>query len=316
MNLIIVESPTKARTLSRFLGGDYKVEATMGHIKDLPKNKVSVDVENDFKPNYVVVAKREESIKKIKDGALHAKLIYIATDPDREGEAIAQHVKEILSEQATKRLSQKGKNTLITKSLNHSITRIVFHEITKEALEEALKNPRSINKNLVNAQIARRVLDRLVGYNLSPLLWKKVRRGLSAGRVQSVAVRLIVEREREIGAFKPVEYWEIFADVASSTPEVKGVHTSGVFVVQLIKVGEKKAEVKDGKTAKEIVDDLEKSKYNNFNYDTSWCKAIRVVCEKDNEYCTKTLRGRVNNLSQNRFCKFSIKCSCKSEGIY
>ena len=261
MNLIIVESPTKARTLSRFLGGDYKVEATMGHIKDLPKNKVSVDVENDFKPNYVVVAKREESIKKIKDGALHAKLIYIATDPDREGEAIAQHVKEILSEQATKRLSQKGKNTLITKSLNHSITRIVFHEITKEALEEALKNPRSINKNLVNAQIARRVLDRLVGYNLSPLLWKKVRRGLSAGRVQSVAVRLIVEREREIGAFKPVEYWEIFADVASSTPEVKGVHTSGVFVVQLIKVGEKKAEVKDGKTAKEIVDDLEKSKY-------------------------------------------------------
>jgi DNA topoisomerase-1 len=248
MNLIIVESPTKARTLSRFLGKEYSVEATMGHIKDLPKSKLSIDIENNFKPQYEMIAKRKETIEKLKEESRKAKLIYIATDPDREGEAIAKHVEEVLS--------IKGKFSIHKDQLK----RIVFHEITKEAVTEALKNPRGIDKNLVDAQIARRVLDRLVGYKLSPLLWKKVRRGLSAGRVQSVTVRLIVEREREIEKFKPVEYWEIYVEVEKQ----KGTGEKGKndrFVVGLIKIGDKKAEVKNAKDAESIVTDLEKSDY-------------------------------------------------------
>src|SRR3990172_565444 len=198
MDLIIVESPTKARTLSRFLGKDYSVEATMGHIKDLPKSELAVDVDNNFKPKYLALEKKGETIKEIKKADEKASSIFLATDPDREGEAIAQHVKEILTEHKAL-------------SADH-LKRIAFHEITKEAVETAIKNPREVYKHLVDAQIARRVLDRLVGYKLSPLLWKKVRRGLSAGRVQSVTVRLIVEREKEIEAFKAEEYWEIFVD--------------------------------------------------------------------------------------------------------
>jgi DNA topoisomerase-1 len=190
MQLIIVESPTKARTLGKFLGKDYEVKATMGHIKDLPKSKLGVDIENNFKPDFVEVEKRSATIKELKSLAKKANAIFIASDPDREGEAIAEHVFEIIQNKNAKRIS--------------------FHEITKEAVEEAISNPREIDENLVDAQIARRVLDRLVGYKLSPLLWKKVRRGLSAGRVQSVAVRLIVEKEREIEKFKSDEYWEIF----------------------------------------------------------------------------------------------------------
>src|SRR4030042_4234416 len=201
MVLIIVESPTKATTLSRFLGKDYSVEATMGHIKDLPKSELGIDLKNNFKPQYLIIAKREGTIKKIKSEAKKAKEIFLATDPDREGEAISAHVKEVL---------------LDAKIKEEKIKRIVFHEITQEAVEEAIKNPRKVDIHLVNAQVARRVLDRLVGYKLSPLLWRKVRRGLSAGRVQSVAVRLIVEREREIAAFKQEEYWEIYCQVKSS----------------------------------------------------------------------------------------------------
>jgi DNA topoisomerase-1 len=230
MNLIIVESPTKAKTLGRFLGSDYEVEATMGHIKDLPKSTLGVDIENNFKPDYVDVVKRADTIKMLKAKSAKAKITYIASDPDREGEAIASHVKEILN----------GKE---------KIERITFHEITKEAVEEALKSPRDIDKNLVDAQTARRVLDRLVGYKLSPLLWKKVRRGLSAGRVQSVAVRLIVEKEREIEKFKPEEYWEIYVTV-------KKVKNTAKFLVRLVS-----EEVKDEKTAKKITDDLEKAAY-------------------------------------------------------
>lgn len=229
MQLIIVESPTKARTLSRFLGSDYNVEATTGHIKDLPKSKLGIDIEHNFAPEYIEVAKREDTIKVIKSKSKKAKGIFIATDPDREGEAIAAHVKEIID--------GKGK-----------VERIAFHEITKEAVEEAIKNPREIDFDLVDAQIARRVLDRLVGYKLSPLLWKKVRRGLSAGRVQSVAVRLIVEKEREIEKFKPVEFWEIAAIV--ETPK------SEKFEVMLVKDN-----VSDKKTADKIISDLKKAKY-------------------------------------------------------
>ena len=235
MQLIIVESPTKARTLSRFLGKDYSIEATMGHIRDLPKSKLGIDIKKNFKPEYTFIEKRKDAVAKIKMAAKKAKEIYLATDPDREGEAISYHIKETLG---------KGK-----------ISRIVFHEITKEAVEAAIAKPRDIDKNLVDAQIARRVLDRLVGYKLSPLLWKKIRRGLSAGRVQTVAVRLIVEREREIEKFKPVEYWEIFCEVK---PEGAGER---VFTVRLVGTKDEKLEVKNAKAAGPIVYHLKKSKY-------------------------------------------------------
>jgi len=231
MDLVIVESPTKAKTLGRFLGAGYEVEATMGHIKDLPKSKLGITVENDFKPDFEEVEKKLDIIGKIKSEGKKAKIIYLATDPDREGEAIAQHVSEILRAGA-------------------KIKRVAFHEITKEAVESAIASPRGIDKNLVDAQIARRVLDRLVGYKLSPLLWKKVRIGLSAGRVQSVAVRLIVEKEREIKAFKSEEYWEIFSTV-------KELKNKKEFTIQL--TGQ---DVKNKQTADRITDELGKAKYS------------------------------------------------------
>lgn len=193
MDLIVVESPTKAKTLAKFLGSGYKIEASMGHIRDLPEKKLGIDVEHDFKPTYVQTAKQKERLKGIKAQSDLAENIYLATDPDREGEAIAWHIATLLK----------------SKTTNPKFQRVTFHEITKSAIENALKHPGKIDERLVDAQQARRFLDRLVGYKLSPLLWKKIRKGLSAGRVQSVAVRLIVEREREILAFKPQEYWEI-----------------------------------------------------------------------------------------------------------
>ena len=216
----------------------------MGHIKDLPKSTLGVDIENDFAPEYVELAKKKEAIKKLMDAAKNAQMVFLATDPDREGEAIASHVKGVLA----------NSKLQIT---NDKLRRIVFHEITKEAVDAALKNPRGIDGHLVDAQTARRVLDRLVGYKLSPLLWRKVRRGLSAGRVQSVAVRLIVEREREIGAFTAEEYWEIYCKVKSQKPKVK----SEGFDVHLIKIDEKKAEIKNKDQADKVAHDLEKADY-------------------------------------------------------
>ncbi len=248
MNLIVVESPTKARTLSAFLGKEFLIQATGGHIKDLPKSKLAIDIENGFTPEYVLVSRNKELIKKIKENAEKSQSIYLATDPDREGEAIAKHVEEIL-------LDSKKK---VDKT---RLSRIVFHEITKNAVEEALRNPRQIDLKLVDAQIARRVLDRLVGYKLSPLLWRKIRRGLSAGRVQSVAVRLIVEREREIQNFVPVEYWDIFSKVRAKNSRL----ASDSFIVQLYKIDGKKAVVSNGDKAKEVVDDLEKASYMVFD---------------------------------------------------
>ena len=195
MNLVIVESPTKAKTITKFLGKDYKIESSFGHIRDLPKSKMGVDTENDFQPEYAIPDKAKKNLSKLKELAKKADNIILATDEDREGEAIAWHLAEALKIKAS------------------DAQRIVFHEITKTAIQEALKNPRKINMDLVDAQQARRILDRLVGYELSPFLWKKVARGLSAGRVQSVAVRLIVEREREIKAFKPEEYWTVDVDL-------------------------------------------------------------------------------------------------------
>lgn len=239
MNLVIVESPTKARTLSRFLGEDFSVEATMGHIKDLPKSKLGVDIEKNFKPTYKLLPKKEKGVKKIKKGAKKADIVLLATDPDREGEAIAEHVMEILEDE---KISKK------------KLKRIVFHEITKSAVNSSMDNPRRIDENLVDAQTARRVLDRLVGYKLSPLLWKKVRRGLSAGRVQSVAVRLIVEKERGREAFDPEEYWDIFCDV-------KKLDKEKPFEIKLLKIAGEKAEVGNEKESNKVVEDLEKAKY-------------------------------------------------------
>ena len=198
-NLVIVESPTKARTISRFLGEDYEVIASMGHIYDLPKSKLGVDVEKDFAPDYELIKTKKKTIDEIKKISKSAERIIMATDLDREGEAIAYHIAQNIG--------------------SKDIDRIVFHEITKEAIEEALSNPKKINKDLVDAQTARRVLDRLVGYKLSPILWQKVRRGLSAGRVQSVALRLIVEREREIEKFKKTPYYTILITLKKDSTE-------------------------------------------------------------------------------------------------
>ena len=211
MDLIIVESPTKAKTISKFLGRQYIVESSFGHVRDLPKSEMGVDTEHDFKPKYVVPTKSKKTITKLKQLAKQAGEVILASDEDREGEAIAWHLSEALGLDATK------------------AKRIVFHEITKSAIEDALQHPRQIDPQLVDAQQARRILDRLVGYELSPFLWKKVAKGLSAGRVQSVAVRLIVEREREIQKFKTEEYWTI---TGQFTPD----NQDQPFAAQLAKV--------------------------------------------------------------------------------
>src|SRR5881296_174418 len=198
--LVVVESPAKAKTINKYLGRDFKVVASMGHIRDLPKSKLGVDVENDFAEEYESIATRKKIIKELKDAAKEATDIYVATDPDREGEAIGWHLTQELA----------GKK--------RKILRLTFNEITKKAVQDAMKHPRAIDEKMVAAQRARRVLDRLVGYKLSPLLWDKVRRGLSAGRVQSVAVRIICEREREIRAFTPEEYWTVEARLEAGEP--------------------------------------------------------------------------------------------------
>jgi DNA topoisomerase-1 len=191
--LVIVESPAKAKTINRYLGDGYVVKASVGHVRDLPKSKLGIDVDKDFEPQYLTIRGKKDIIKELKTAAEKAKVVYLAPDPDREGEAIAWHLKEALNLEGDR------------------AKRVTFNEITKKAIQHAFEHPREIETNLVNAQQARRMLDRLVGYKLSPLLWKKVFRGLSAGRVQSVALRLIVEREREIMAFKPQEYWSVTA---------------------------------------------------------------------------------------------------------
>ncbi len=247
--LIIVESPTKARTISRFLGGQFLVEASMGHVRDLPKSKLSIDVDHDFEPTYVIPPKAKEVVTKLKKQAQEAPSIILATDEDREGEAISWHLVQALG---------LGKEKDIANGLKDKrIQRIVFHEITKSAIEEALKNPRDLDLRLVDAQQARRVLDRLVGYELSPFLWKKIRFGLSAGRVQSVAVRLVVEREREIRNFKQEEYWSIEAQLSKQ-------QDSKIFTAKLHKIGDKtvgKMDITAEVDAKKIVADLNGAEY-------------------------------------------------------
>ena len=247
MNLVIVESPTKAKTIEKFLGPGYRVLSSYGHVRNLPKSKLGIDTENDFKPQYIIIPKSRKVISLLKAEAKKSESVILATDEDREGEAIAWHISQVLDLNGEK-----------------SYQRIVFHEITKKAIEEALKNPRKINTNLVEAQQTRRVLDRIVGYKLSPFLWEKVARGLSAGRVQSVAVRLISEREREIQAFAPQEYWTITVLLCKTAKQ----KTKKEFEATLVKInGESvpKPGIESNKEADKILKDLKGAEYNVIN---------------------------------------------------
>ncbi|MDE3137239.1 MAG: type I DNA topoisomerase, partial [Acidobacteriota bacterium] len=216
-SLVIVESPTKAKTINKYLGRDYTVKASLGHVKDLPKRDLGIEVEDQsFEPTYEIIPGKTKVLNEIKGAAKTADAIYLAADPDREGEAISAHLAQILKEtlkrgNGHKEPAGKTKKAKAAPRGTKPILRVLFHEITQKGIREAFQHPSEINEHLVDAQQARRVLDRLVGYQISPLLWDKVRRGLSAGRVQTVALRLIVEREREIRAFVPKEYWSIHA---------------------------------------------------------------------------------------------------------
>jgi len=236
-NLVIVESPAKAKTISKFLGKEYTVKASMGHVRDLPKSKIGIDVEHNFEPTYMIPADKKKVITELKSYIKKDTHLYLATDEDREGEAIGWHLLKALNVNEKK----------------NEVKRIVFHEITEGAIKEALENPRKLDDDLVDAQQARRVLDRLVGYELSPLLWKKIRYGLSAGRVQSVAVRLIVDREREIRAFKPDEYWSIIGDFLKGDEK---------FQAELTKYKGKELKMGSGKDAKKVLDAIKGADYD------------------------------------------------------
>lgn len=231
--LVIVESPSKAKTIGKFLGRSYKVVASLGHVRDLPKSRMGVDIENDYQPDYISIRGKGDVIKELRKDAKNAKAVYLASDPDREGEAIAWHVSNIL------KLDDSEKN------------RVTFNEITKDAVKEAFNEPRTINMDLVDAQQARRVLDRLVGYSISPILWKKVKKGLSAGRVQSVALNLIIQRENEIRNFKPEEYWTIDAEFK---------HNREKFKVAFFGENGKKVSLKNNDDVQRILGKLDKNK--------------------------------------------------------
>jgi len=237
-NLVIVESPAKAKTLSKYLGRDFQVKASVGHIVDLPKSKLGVEIAKGFEPEYQIIHGKGKIVTELKQAAKNKENIYLAPDPDREGEAIAWHIAERIRDK-----TNRGK-----------IHRVMFNEITKRAVQEAIKNPQDLDQNLYEAQQTRRILDRLVGYQISPLLWKKVRRGLSAGRVQSVAVRIICEREREIQAFVPVEYWSITAQLEGENPPS--------FSARLARIGDQRLDpekfrVENEQQAKDLVDRLQ-----------------------------------------------------------
>ncbi|RAS93654.1 DNA topoisomerase I, partial [Bacillus cereus] len=233
--LVIVESPSKAKTIEKYLGKKYKVVASMGHVRDLPKSQMGIEVKNNFTPKYITIRGKGPVLKDLKSAAKKAKKVYLAADPDREGEAIAWHLANTLNVDV------------------ESDCRVVFNEITKDAIKESFKHPRAINMNLVDAQQARRILDRLVGYNISPLLWKKVKKGLSAGRVQSVAVRLIIEREREIQSFEPEEFWTI------KTEFVKGKDT---FEASFYGVDGEKVQLTNETQVNEIIERLKDNAFS------------------------------------------------------
>src|SRR5262245_1021130 len=231
-SLVVVESPAKAKTINKYLGSDYVVKASIGHIKDLPKSKLGVDEEKDFEPHYTIIRGKADLVKELRKAASAAKSIYLAADPDREGEAISFHLSEELGD---------GKPTY----------RVILNEITKDEVKRAFENPTEIDQKKVQAQQARRILDRLVGYKISPLLWQKVKRGLSAGRVQSIALRLICDREKEIQAFVPEEYWTLNAFLEGSEPPI--------FSAKLVRIDGKKAEVPNQEASDKILADLDRA---------------------------------------------------------
>ncbi len=239
-HLVIVESPSKAKTIGKFLGSKYRVVASVGHVRDLPKSKLGIDKDNNFEPNYINIRGKGDVIKELKKEASKADKVYLATDPDREGEAISWHIAHILD------LPEDAEN------------RIQFNEITKEAIKNAVKNPRQLDKRLIDAQQARRVLDRLVGYEISPLLWRKIRRGLSAGRVQSAALKVICEREKEIKAFIPQEYWTVTAEFNKK----EGSEKSKIFPAKLIEKNGKKIPLDNKEAADKVLADLKKNDYS------------------------------------------------------
>ncbi|MDQ3008065.1 MAG: type I DNA topoisomerase [bacterium] len=269
MHLVIVESPTKARKLSEYLDRrEYTIEASVGHVRDLPKKKLGIDLENNFEPTYEVDIEKKKVVARLRELAEDAESIVLATDPDREGEAIAWHIQQLLTEKTAGKKTKKDAATLPEKIF----VRSTFHEITKRAVLEAIAHPQKLNMQLVDAQQARRVVDRLVGYQVSPVLWKKVRRGLSAGRVQSVALRMIVEREREIEAFKPEEFWEV--DVAlntAATAKVAKIFTNGkavavlppsILLARVVEVAGSKYEPKQEADVTDVVVDLKAAVYS------------------------------------------------------
>lgn len=241
-NLVIVESPSKAKTIGKFLGSKYKVIASVGHLRDLPKSRIGIDIENEFEPQYISIRGKGDIIKELKKEAKKANKVYLATDPDREGEAISWHIANLLNIDLQEEC------------------RIVFNEITKTAIQKAIKNPRKIDLKLVDAQQARRVLDRLVGYQISPLLWRKLQRGLSAGRVQSAALRMICDREDAIKEFVADEYWNIVATLSKETGDKK-IKEKNKFDAKLVKISGEKSVVTNEKSAKTIEKELAKGDY-------------------------------------------------------
>ncbi|NLM83398.1 MAG: type I DNA topoisomerase, partial [Clostridiales bacterium] len=235
-DLVIVESPSKAKTISKYLGSQFTVKASMGHLRDLPKSKLGVDIENGFEPVYQPVKGREETINELKKAAQNSDKVYLATDPDREGEAISWHLKELLNLSDERAL------------------RVTFNELTKKVVQESIMHPRPIDQDLVNAQQARRILDRIVGYKLSPFLWKKIKRGLSAGRVQSATMRMVVDREEEIRAFVPEEYWLLSVDIVRE-------EKPGRFAANYYGFGGKKAELKTAGDVQAVVDAVSKEPF-------------------------------------------------------
>lgn len=279
-NLVIVESATKVNTISKFLGKNYKVEASIGHVRDLPKSQLGIDVEHDYDPKYITIRGKGELLQKLRKEAKSAKCIYLATDPDREGEAISWHLYHAL------KLEDK------------KVYRITFNEITEQAVKEAIKHPREVNMDLVDAQQARRVLDRLVGYKISPILWKKIRKGLSAGRVQSVTLRLICDREKEIQEFIEQEYWSI--EALFKQGKTKG------FEAKLDKIDQQKVDIRSEKEAQAIVTACENRPFEVVStkvservknpvlpFTTSTMQqevqALRILYSKDDEHCSATL---------------------------
>ena len=262
-NLVIVESPAKAKTIGKYLGPGYQVKASMGHVRDLPKSKLGVDLDS-FEPDYQNIKAKEETIAELRKAAKASEKVYLATDPDREGEAISWHLQSVLDVPEDK------------------TCRVTFNEITRKVVADSIAHPRQIDQNLVDAQQARRVLDRIVGYQLSPLLWKKIRRGLSAGRVQSVATRLVVEREDEIRAFQPKEYWSITADLSRIAPNVGG------FKADYYGQG-KKAELGSAEEVEQVVQAVEHAPFTE--YDPPAYHVHRPAALRRGGYCRGRHRG-------------------------